>query len=203
MQTFDFGAYDILLTEKADFDQEKWKYPQLEPFFCCKQTHSKLIHERNPDWDNGTEGDGLYSNQTGILLKVGIADCNAVAIMGKERFGIVHAGRKGLQQGIVEHMMERLQAKGESAFKIFLGPAIRSCCYEVGPEFSERCEASYLTPKANGKFHLDMLAMLKDRLQAFPCEEIHVHSECTKCGEHFFSCRNKDGINNFMLIRKK
>ena len=73
----------------------------------------------------------------------------------------------------------------------------------MGAEFSERCEAQYLTPQANGKFHLDMLGMIQDRLKAFPCSEIHIHPECTKCGKHFFSYRRKDGINNFILIRKK
>ena len=67
--------------------------------------HSKLVHEWNPDRKNETEGDGLYSNQKGIWLKVGVSDCNAVAVMGKERFGIVHAGRKGLQLGIIENLI--------------------------------------------------------------------------------------------------
>lgn len=203
MQTFDFWAYEILLTEKSDFDWKNECYPWVQPFFCCKQMHSKLVHEWNPDWKNETEGDGLYSNQKGIRLKVGVSDCNAVAVMGKERFGIVHAGRKGLQLGIIENLIDKLQAKGESDFKVFLWPAIRKCCYEVGAEFSERCEAQYLIPQANGKFHLDMLGMIQDRLKAFPCSEIHIHPECTKCGKHFFSYRRKDGINNFILIRKK
>ena len=149
MQTFDFWNYEIHITEKSDFDWKNECYPWVQPFFCCKQVHSKLVHEWNPDWKNETEGDGLYSNQKGIWLKVGVSDCNAVAVMGKERFGIVHAGRKGLQLGIIENLIEKLQAKGESDFKVFLWPAIRKCCYEVGAEFSERCEAQYLMPQAN------------------------------------------------------
>ena len=152
MQTFDFWNYEIHITEKSDFDWKNECYPWVRPFFCCKQVHSKLVHEWNPDRKNETEGDGLYSNQKGIWLKVGVSDCNAVAVMGKERFGIVHAGRKGLQLGIIENLIEKLQAKGESDFKVFLWPAIRKCCYEVGAEFSERCKISILFLKRMGSF---------------------------------------------------
>lgn len=111
MQSFDLANYTIHITEKTDFDEKHECYPEIQLFYSCKQIHSNLIHKRQPNWDNTTEGDGLYSNQKGIWLKVGVADCNAVAIMGKEWFGIVHAGRKGLQQGLIQVMMKKLQEK--------------------------------------------------------------------------------------------
>jgi copper oxidase (laccase) domain-containing protein len=40
------------------------------------------------------EGDGIFSNQSGVALGLRVADCNVIAIMGKKRFGIIHAGRK-------------------------------------------------------------------------------------------------------------
>lgn len=202
MQSFDLGIYTIQITEKSDFDWENKCYPGVQPFYGCKQIHSNLIHERKPNWENTTEGNGIYSNVKGITLKVGVSDCNPIIIMGKERFWIVHAWWKGIQQGIIQAMINTLIGKGESEFDIFIWPSIRKCCYEVVKEFSERCEPQFFSPKANGKFQFDMLGMIKNILKNFPCRERYIHPECTQCGKHFFSYRRGDGINNLVLVTK-
>lgn len=203
MQHYDLWNYEIQITEKIDFDTKLEKYPDLEPFFCCRQMHSNLVHEWDPDWQNTMQWDGIYTDQKWIWLKVGVSDCNPVAIMGKRRFGIVHAGRRWIQHGIIQNMFHQLQEKGESDFSVFVWPSIRKCCYEVGEEFCERCDPQFMIPQSNGKFHLDMMGMINNILKNFPCEQLNIHPECTKCGSHFFSYRKQDGINNFMLIRRK
>lgn len=203
MQNYDFWSYEIQITEKVDFDRKLGKYAAIEPFFWCKQIHSANIHKWYPDWQNTIEGDWIYTDQKGIWLKVWVSDCNPVAIMGKKWFGIVHAGRRGLQKGIIQKMFKTLQEKGESDFSIFVWPSIKKCCYEVGEEFADRCDPVFLISQQSGKSHLDMQGMMQNIFKDFPCKQVYFHPECSKCGDNFFSHRNKDGINNFMLIRKK
>lgn len=203
MQNFNFGNYQIQITEKTDLNWKQMCYPEVQTFYCCKQIHSDQIHEWKPGWNNNIEGDGLYSNVKWIALKIGVSDCNPLIIMGEEWFWIVHAWWKGLKQWIIQKMMQKLQEKWEKSFNVFIWPSIRKCCYEVGEEFTTRCDSSFLNPKENGKFCMDMLGMIKEILKNFPCKEIYTHPECTKCGTHFFSHRKGDGINNLILVSKK
>ena len=203
MEKTTFGHYQIQITEKSDFDPLIQNYPSLQgQVFRCKQIHSNQIHRWHPQWDNSTPGDGIIADTTGIKLGVGVSDCNAVVIMGEQRYGILHAGWAGLKEGIISKMFEKLTELGESEFSVFVGPSIRTCCYEVGEEFTEWVDAKYLQKNNRGRYQFDMIAMIQDLLREYPCKQIQIHPSCTKCSSNFWSYRRGDGINNFITIEK-
>ena len=71
-------------------------YPHLiNTIHRCTQIHSNTIHQDHENRDS-PQGDGIYSNHQGHPIAIGVSDCNAVVIMGSERYGILHAGRRGL-----------------------------------------------------------------------------------------------------------
>lgn len=86
------------------------------------------------------ETDALVTGQTGLPIAVLTADCLPVFLADPHRraVAIVHAGWRGLHQKIITKAVGVL-AKEFSVFPeelcAALGPAIRSCCYEVGEEF--------------------------------------------------------------------
>ncbi len=65
------------------------------------------------------------------------ADCLPVALATAGAVAMVHAGWKGLAEGVIERGVEALRAlEGSSGEEILavLGPCAGVCCYEVGPE---------------------------------------------------------------------
>lgn len=203
MEKTTFGHYQIQITEKSDFDPLIQNYPSLQgQVFRCKQIHSNQIHLWHPQWDNDTPGDGIIADTTGIKLGVGVSDCNAVVIMGEQRYGILHAGWAGLKEGIISKMFEKLTELGESEFSVFVGPSIRTCCYEVGEEFTEWVDAKYLQKNNRGRYQFDMITMIQDLLKEYPITQLQIHPSCTKCSSKFWSYRRGDGINNFITIEK-
>jgi YfiH family protein len=84
-------------------------------------------------------GDGLMTQEAGILLTVRVADCLPVLLADPKRRTVcaVHAGWRGALEQIVEKAvgeMRRILSSAPEDLLAALGPSIRSCCYEVGEE---------------------------------------------------------------------
>lgn len=84
-------------------------------------------------------GDALLTRQPGILLSVRTADCLPVLVVDLRRRAVaaVHAGWRGALERIVEKSVgEMRRAFGSRPQDLLaaIGPSIRACCYEVGPE---------------------------------------------------------------------
>ena len=91
--------------------------------------------------DEGTmsAGDALLTDQPGILLSVRAADCMPILIADTRRRAVaaVHAGWRGALQRIVEKAVGEMRRAFDSDpadLVAAIGPSIRACCYEVGPE---------------------------------------------------------------------
>ena len=71
--------------------------------------------------------DGIISKRDDITLGVLTADCAPVIILGKEFYGIIHAGWKGALSGILEEALNSFIKKGESQkdISIFIGPHLK------------------------------------------------------------------------------
>jgi len=101
-----------------------------------RQVHSPTVH-RAAAGVRGTPGDGLWTEEASLPLLAMSADCVPIAVArtgGSTRaLAVLHAGWRGLSQGIVQAGVEAL-GPGEKAAAI--GPAIGPCCYEVGTDVS-------------------------------------------------------------------
>jgi purine-nucleoside/S-methyl-5'-thioadenosine phosphorylase / adenosine deaminase len=87
-------------------------------------------------------GDALFTDQPGLLVAVRTADCLPVLLADRRRCAVaaVHAGWRGALSGVVEKAvgeMRRLFGTRPRDVLAALGPSIRVCCYEVGPEIEE------------------------------------------------------------------
>ena len=126
--------------------------PEQWPLVTVRQIHSDLIHrisEIPKDKDDAPlAGDGLVTDVPGILLGILTADCLPVILVDSKRraVGVFHAGWRGTVKRIVEKgvgEMHRWFGTDPGDLKAAIGPGIRGCCYEVGPEVRSAFEGQF------------------------------------------------------------
>lgn len=132
------------------------------PVAVLRQTHSATIYHASPG-ANGAQlhyqlagsnvpdgahpsrtrsGDALMTGSGGIFLGIRVADCVPILMVDAERRAIaaVHAGWRGALQRIAEKAageMCRMFGSRPRDLIVAVGPSIRKCCYEVGPEVAD------------------------------------------------------------------
>jgi polyphenol oxidase len=156
-----------------------------------RQVHAATVN-RAEAGERGREGDGLWSDEPGVpMLKV-TADCLPIALARRNgaepALALLHAGRLGLLQGIVEAGMEALGGK----LAAVIGPGIGPCCYEVGEDIANAYRARFGAEALRGR-NLDLWTVAERVLRTAGVESIERLDLCTACDpEHFFSHR-RDG----------
>ena len=103
----------------------------------ASQVHGREVAVVNGSSPITTQGvDGLITNEPGILLGIYVADCCAVFLADRrtDAIGLVHAGKKGTELGIVPHAIHLMgETFGSRAqdITVQLSPCIRPPAYEV------------------------------------------------------------------------
>jgi polyphenol oxidase len=181
---------------------------------CPQQVHGEHIARVNAsDRGAGVESvetalsgtDALICDTPGVACAVQTADCLAVFLHDpvSHSVAIVHAGwrstRLQLTAKAVAAMQEKVQAKPASIHAWF-GPALGSCCYEVGEEFADFFPEDAV--RRQGRLHFDNLAANRRQLLAcglFPAN-IGEPGPCTACHpQRFFSHRRQGAQAGRML----
>lgn len=106
--------------------------------FWRKQVHGDdvLIVGKKACAKGCPDADAFITDQKNAPIAIRTADCVPVFIYDplKQVIGLAHAGWKGTRQRIAAKTVQEMQDKFASRcydLKVALGPAIRSCCYEV------------------------------------------------------------------------
>ncbi|HTV16801.1 MAG TPA: peptidoglycan editing factor PgeF [Acidobacteriaceae bacterium] len=107
-----------------------------------KQIHSSMVKRAgidDADRDAPCYGDGLMTNEPGVLLAIQTADCIPVLVADVKRRAVAafHAGWRGTLQRIVENGVGRMRSEFNSQPEDLIaaiGPGIAACCYAVGEE---------------------------------------------------------------------
>lgn len=108
-----------------------------EPYWL-KQTHSDrvlnldLLDDFVPDC---IDADAAFTAKPNRVCAVMTADCLPVLIadVAQQKVAAVHAGWRGLAQGIIEKTLSVMQANPDSTY-LWLGPAIGADAFEVGDD---------------------------------------------------------------------
>ncbi len=107
-------------------------YPQ--EVIIPNQPHKTLITELVTGKEDLTQSDGIWTRNFDLLLGVETADCAPIAFWDDEKFGIIHAGWRGLVGGICENMLEIFDS---SDTQVQVGPILprfeiqRDFCYDA------------------------------------------------------------------------
>lgn len=132
--------------------------------------------------------DALVTSEPGRVLGVAAADCVPVLLAGARAVGAVHAGRRGVQAGVVTAAVEAVPGGVERAA---VGPAIGGCCYEVPAAM--QAEVLEVAPVAAatttwGTPSLDLPAAVIATLEERGIEVTRIGG-CTRCEPGWFSHR--------------
>lgn len=152
-----------------------------------RQVHSPTVHRATPAL-RGAPGDGLWTTEAEVPLLAMSADCLPIAVActaAPRGLAILHAGWRGLAEGVVEAGVAALGSGEKSAV---IGPAIGPCCYEVGPEVSDRFDAD-LTHR--GK--LDLWSAAERALRAAGVGRVDRLDLCTRDHPELFFSHRRDG----------
>jgi YfiH family protein len=177
-----FGSKEALLPES------------LQPYSATlpekKQVHGvRIVDVMQPQQACG-EADGFYTEQPGILLTVFTADCLPIVFSHRQgkAVAVVHAGWRGLLNGIIEQMAARInQQSNTQDWVASIGPAIGACCYEVSEELVTEFRRGLDLPPtliSPSYRHLDLPAIAFAKLTQAGFSAVDFAGSCTLCTQN-------------------
>ena len=177
-----------------------------------EQVHGKVVANADADAaDCRPSADASVARHRASVCVVMTADCLPILLCDRQGTVVaaVHAGWKGLAAGVVEATVSAMKIEGQQLMAWF-GPAISQSAFEVGAEVRELFVAAdpasdaAFVPRggthqhAVQKFHADLYALARLRLNALGITRIYGGDRCTyREGEQFFSFR-RDGATGRM-----
>jgi polyphenol oxidase len=141
--------------------------------------------------------DGLVTSARRVGLWVSFADCVPVFVAATDgditTIALVHAGWRGMADGIVGKAAQRLAAHGRLSAAV-VGPSIGPCHFEVSDEIAGRFEG--LWPGVTVERRVDLWECAVRQLEAVGLgrTEVLVSRLCTVCDARFFSHRRDNGL---------
>ena len=157
-----------------------------------------------PDAVLDGEADALVSMAPFTGLAVLTADCASIALGSPEGvFGAVHAGWRGLVDGVVERAVGVMRANGATEVVGVLGPCIHPECYEFSPPDLDRVASRFgdqvRARTASGRAALDLPAAVAAALAAVGADQ-RLAAACTGCGGDYFSHRVRGDSGRQALV---
>jgi YfiH family protein len=156
-----------------------------------RQQHAAVVHRAHAG-RRGEAGDGLWTDERALPMLKLTADCAPVAIARTDgdapALALLHAGWRGLLEGIVAAGMSALGGRTAA----IVGPAIGPCCYEVGPEVAEPFAARFGADVLRGRT-LDLPEAVERALRAAGCTRVERLDLCTACHPELFFSHRRDG----------
>jgi len=153
----------------------------------------------------GSSADAATTAVPGRVCVVMTADCLPLLLCNRAgtRVAAVHAGWRGLVDGVIEAALARFSEPGDELLA-WMGPAIGPERFEVGDEVRARFiavnpadEAAFVA-HGTGKWLADIYALARTRLDGANCGYIGGGDYCTVSdSERFFSYR-RDGVTGRM-----
>ena len=188
LKTFEYkGNERKLLSSLINLDPKRIVNPQ--------QVHSsevKIVDEPGKILST----DGIISSSKSLVLSIQVADCIPLYLADPVNnvIGIVHAGWKGIEKGIVDNSINKMINLGAENKKIiaYIGPSIKNCCFEIGSEVAKKFPSNFQINGDANRFFMDLQDLTKNLLMrnSISFNNIVTSNECTKCNsDKYFSYR--------------
>lgn len=195
-QTQPFGAlnFGLHVGDEINLVQQRRAnlLSQLSSFGATRlqwldQTHSTHVYriDQHPVLMLN-EGDGLVTYQRGVALMMMTADCLPIVVTDAdgEEVACLHAGWRGLANGIIEATIASMQNLPSYAW---IGTAISQQNFEVGAEVKttflalDADFAQHFIPhtQAQDKYFADLTGLARAKLRALGIEHITAAEQCS------------------------
>lgn len=167
-----------------------------------RQVHGTRVLrvDASPQNETPPEADASVTQAGGVVCVVQTADCLPVLLCdrGGTTVAAVHAGWRGLAQGVIDAALAQLQVPNDQVLA-WLGPAIGPAAFEVGDDVrdvflaADENTAVAFHQRAAGKWQADLYQLARLRLQRLGVANVYGGGWCTVTErERFFSYR-RDG----------
>ena len=201
-----FLAKDFMLKNRL----EKLEYSSLHEFsnknfLIPNQTHSTNVTYSNipGQIDNC---DGVFTSNPKIVCCIKVADCMPIFFAHHSLifYGVVHAGWKGLIEGILKETSVLIEGRGYKLndFDILIGPSIQKCCFEISNDVVSRFPSENIKPKPSGKFMIDLqdIAFQELKNNGFNKNKIRISNDCSYCQKDKYFSFRRNGKNAGRMI---
>ena len=152
------------------------------------------------------ECDGVFSTNPNLICSIQVADCMPVYFAHRTEavFGLVHAGWRGLVNGIFSESGTILKYHEYvlTDFEIVIGPSIQNCCFEVSDDVMNQFDPRFVENKKNGKYRIDLQRLALARLgrSGFNKDKIQVMKDCTFCQDQRYHSYRRNGEKSGRMI---
>jgi len=171
----------------------------------CNQVHSnKVQFVKNPGVYQNTDG-LVCAFDSELILLIQTADCVPIFILDdiKGLMGLVHSGWIGTYKNIIKSALSIFFDKGskKNNIKIYLGPSIKQCCYEIKEDVFKYFDKKYIAQKENS-LYLNLLDKIQDDilLEGISQHNIFTSKVCTLEDEDYYSYRRGDNGRIYSAI---
>ncbi|MBB3219347.1 polyphenol oxidase family protein [Pseudoduganella umbonata] len=150
-----------------------------------KQVHGTRAVRIDSQRHRAGEADAFHTQRPGIPVSVITADCVPLLLARRDggHVAAVHAGWRGLSDGIIPHVLAEIGAGDDWVAAV--GPTICASCYEVSEELAQRfarqfhgIPAAELLPRHR---HLNLRVIADSQLRQAGVTEIEHVGGCTCC----------------------
>ena len=136
------------------------------------------------------EADALITNKKGLVLAIRTADCVPILVESEYDVIVIHAGWRGIANGIIEKTLHNIRGLQHAA----IGPCISVDAYEVGSEVVDGIISSGVPKEVFvhdrvPRPHVDVKAAAEYQLSRAGVPKIDVLPHCTFLDEGFHSYR--------------
>lgn len=163
------------------------------------QTHSTVVEEVSEPTEQILHADGLFTQSRNLVCSAMTADCLPVLMTNVEgtQVAAVHAGWRGLANGIVEKAVEKFSGQ----VMAWIGPAIGAEAFEVGKDVVEAFTAidpaairAFTPREQSGKWLADMNLLVTQRLKLAGVDQVYYSDLCTYSDATRFYSYRRDGV---------
>ena len=164
-------------------------------------TNIELVNNKKLVYSNV---DGIFSSNKNYALQVKTADCLPIFFIHEHEniFGVIHAGWKGLKNGIISNSIKLISNHIHDLNEIsaFIGPSISQKNYEVENKFIDYFGNEFIE-NVDNKFFCNLKGVASTQLQKLGIKNVIDCNQCTYENEKYHSYRrNKTSQRMIGLI---
>jgi YfiH family protein len=175
-----------------------------EPFWL-EQVHGTRILTVDGATISDRQADGSYTRASGRICVVMTADCLPLLLCNRTgtEVAAVHAGWRGLADGVIEAALRRFQSPPEDLLA-WLGPAIGPKVFQVGEEvretFLHKTEnaSDAFTAQGNHKYLANIYELARQRLQLCGVHAVFGGEHCTFTEASLFYSYRRERVTGRM-----
>ncbi|RPI27792.1 MAG: peptidoglycan editing factor PgeF [Acidobacteria bacterium] len=176
-----------------------------EQVIQLKQIHSDRViridgnHAGRRATEPRERADGILLARSGLFAVVKTADCAPVMAIYPEGRAVcaLHAGWRGTRDRITKKGLSLFLAETKARpdeLVVAIGPCIRRCCYEVGPEVIEQFgEAGHDVNRVVSGRYLDIVEANRLQVEELGISRFLDSGMCTACRSDLFYSYRREG----------